>query len=229
MTRPGRNLIVTILGRKGSGKTFLSKKILAEYPCVVAIDTVAQYHPEDGFEVVTGKNRGAVALQHVYTAHARGRIDGFKIALRADDTDELMELIGVVYEMPGVLVVIDEASFYCSPSKLPPNVSRLVRLGRHRNISQVYIAQRPSEVHRSITAQSDIVVSFVQREERDVKYLIENGGGIDAEHVSELPRYKLIAFGDGMEGEDVPLAIIEQRVTFGSRHGRQLDMLEEDA
>lgn len=215
-----RNLIVTIFGRKGSGKTWLSYSILREFRRVVAIDTVAQYGPEQGFEVVHGKAAGARALA------AASKKPEFKIALRSDDTEELLALLGVVYTMHDILLIVDEAPFYCSPQKLPREMSAIVRMGRHREISQLYIGQRPSEVHRSITAQSDIVVSFVQREERDVKYLVENGGGYDAEHVAQLPKYKLIAFGDGMERDDVPVAIIAQRHTFGGGVQEELDLGE---
>lgn len=99
-----------------------------------------------------------------------------------------------------------------------------MRLGRHRRISQLYVAQRPSEVHRSITAQADIIVSFYQREERDVKWLLDAGGGVDAEHVMELEQYRLIAFGDGIDRDDVPLAILAQRTQFGGKDKNQLDL-----
>lgn len=219
----GRNLIISVFGRKGSGKTELTKKIARTYPRVTAVDTVAQYTEQDGWTVCMGQEACAAAL---VAAHRRQE---YKLALRSDDTEELLALFPVIYELPDSLVIVDETPFYCSPSKLPRELSLLVRLGRHRNISQIYVAQRPAEVHRSITAQSDIIVSFQQREKRDIQYLIEAGGGVDAEHVEELPRFQLIAFGDGMERRDVPLAILAQRKEFAARRGRQLDAFEEES
>lgn len=216
-----RNLIVSIFGRKGSGKTELSKKILRDFPRVIAFDTVAQYGEEEGFTVCFGKEACARAMER----HARAQ--SFRLSLRSDDTEELLALMEVAYELTDTLVIVDETPFYCSPSNLPRELSLLVRYGRHRRISQVYIAQRPSEVHRSITAQSDIIVSFVQREPRDVKYLVDAGGGLDAEHVDRLPQYRLIAFGDGMERPDVPLAILEQLHHFGGKRAKQLDAFED--
>jgi hypothetical protein len=214
-----RNTIIAVFGRKGSGKTELTKRIMEDgWDRVIAVDTVAQYQETDGFEVAYGFKACAAAL-----TKAEKR-EEFRIALRSDDTDELLRLFPVIYEFTDVLVVVDETPFYCSPSKLPRELSLLVRYGRHRRISQLYVAQRPSEIHRSITAQSDIIVSFVQREARDVQYLVDNGGGRDAEHVSELPQYRLIAFGDGMESGRVPLPILAQRYDFSRRDPRQVDM-----
>lgn len=219
-----RNLIVSIFGRKGSGKTELTKKIVRDFPRVIAFDTVAQYGEDNGFTVYYGREACARALaQHEKAAE-------FRISLRSDDTADLLALMGVAYEYTDVMVVVDETPFYCSPSQLPIEMSKLVRYGRHRRISQLYVAQRPSEIHRSITAQSDIIVSFTQREQRDVKWLVDGGGGTDAEHVGELPKYKLIAFGDGMEnGDNIPTAILAQRHTFTGHNPNQLDMLEDRA
>lgn len=218
---PGnKNLIVSVFGRKGSGKTELTHKMLREYPRVIAFDTVAQYGEDRGFIVVHGREAGARALERI--EHKAE----FRIALRADETEDLLALMEVAYAFEDVLVVVDETPWYCTPQKLPRELSMLVRLGRHRRISQFYVAQRPSEIHRSITAQSDIIASFVQREQRDVQWLIDAGGGADAEHVAELDKYKLIAFGDGMEGSDVPLAILAQRQQFGGRDKSQVDMFE---
>lgn len=213
-----QNLIVSIFGRKGSGKTFLSRKILKDFDRVVAVDTVAQYSESDGFEVFEGYEAGERALI------AAERREKFRISLRSDDTEDLLRLLRLVYELQDTLVVVDEAPFYCSPSKLPPALSLIVRQGRHHKLDQIYIAQRPAEVHRSITSQSDIVVSFVQREKRDVDFLIEAGGGRDAERVSELPPYKCIAFGDGMDR--CPSAILAQMHTFRGER-RQLDAFED--
>lgn len=226
MVAPGadlvnRNLIVSIFGRKGSGKTELSKKIAADFPRVIAVDTVAQYGPEDGFEVYFGRDACAAAI-----VKAEKR-DEFRISLRSDDTEDLLQLFRVIYEVTDILVLVDETPFYASPQKLPTELSLLVRYGRHRRISQVYIAQRPSEIHRSITAQSDIVVTFVQREKRDVAYLMENGAediGATEQDIRELPKYKLLAFGDGMGREDVPVAILAQMHELHRRDSKQIDM-----
>lgn len=219
--RHNENLICTICGRKGSGKTELTKKIAKHYTHVIAVDTVAQYGPEDGFHVAHGKVNCAKLLLEV---HKRPM---YRVALRSDKTDELLELIGALYEFEDTLVIVDETPWYCSPSDLPDELSRLVRYGRHRRISQLYVTQRPSEIHRSITAQSDIIVSFVQREPRDVKYLIDAGGGDQARRVSELPEYRLIAFGDGMDTDKVPIPILEQMHEFRPREPEQLDLFEE--
>jgi hypothetical protein len=215
-----RNLIATIVGQKGSGKTVLTIKIAKYFPRVIAFDTVGQYGERDGFEVKWGRMQGARALVDMNKRLA------FRISLRADEVEDLLALMEVAYDVPDTLIIVDETPWYCSPSQFPVQLSRLVRYGRHRRISQLYVAQRASEIHRSITAQSDIIVSFKQREPRDVKYLIDAGGGEDARRVEELPEYRLIAFGSGMERDDVPPPILEQMHDFHGKEPEQLDMFE---
>jgi DNA helicase HerA-like ATPase len=70
-----------------------------------------------------------------------------------------------------VLFVVEEASVYLKPQLLPDPFKRLVRMGRHRPISQIYVAQRPAMLHRDILSQSDWVATFQQHGSTDVKYL----------------------------------------------------------
>ncbi len=194
-----QNLIVFIAGRKGSGKTTLALAIAQDAPRVFALDTVGQYGPEHGFDVAFGTDAAVRAM-----LGTRGR-DRFRISLRSDSTDELLSLARLAYELPGHLLIVEEASFYCSPYQLPDELSRLIRYGRHRAIDQLYIARRPSEVHRDVTAQADVGVTFAQHEPIDVRYL-RAVAGPGAERVTTLPRYRALVWGDV---ERAPLAAIE--------------------
>jgi hypothetical protein len=69
----------------------------------------------------------------------------------------------------------------------------------------IFIARRPSELHRDITANSDVVVTFQQHEPRDVLYL-RSIFGPGAVAVRRLPRFRIMYFG---EIEKVPLAALE--------------------
>jgi len=191
------NTIISIFGVKGSGKTTLVQEIAREHPRVFAFDTVGQYGPELGAKVVFGLGPGAVAMVEA------SRRERFFVSLRSDNVDDLVRLLAVAYEVTDSLVIVEEASFFSSPAFLPVELSQLVRLGRHRRISQVYVAQRPSEVHRAITAQSDLVVSFHQEEDRDLLFL-KGRFGQRVEKLRTLQRYKVMVAGDL---DKVPLAV----------------------
>lgn len=208
------NTIVTVFGRKGSGKSTLVRQIADEFPRVTVIDTLGEYGVRThtarnlvlpstimpGWTVTQTKVQGGAAIVRL------AKLPEFRLSLRAADTVDLLELLEVVYEVPDQLVIVEEASFYVSPSQLPPQISTLVRVGRHRRISQVYVARRPSELHRDLTAGSDLVVSFQQHEPRDVEYLVKLAGP-EAASVKSLKRFKVWAYGDLSKA---PLALLHR-------------------
>jgi DNA helicase HerA-like ATPase len=199
------NTILVIFGRKGSGKTELSRKIIREYPRVFAFDTLAEY--DKGFKVCEGKQACIDAMLSVKDARS------YRLSLRCIKLEDNLALMDLAYEFPRSLVVVEETSLYARPTFLPDEIAKLVRYGRHREIDQIYIARRPSEVHRDLTAQADLVISFEQREPRDVKYLRDVAGDA-AERVQSLPKYKVLAFGDF---EKMPIAVSEQLYRPGDR------------
>lgn len=196
------NSIITILGRKGSGKTTLAMQIVKEHSRVVALDTMGQYQATKGDLAVTF-NDGLALL--VKTDERKT----FRISIRLDETDDYLDILNVCYHVPNSLLVIEEASFFCSPFVLPTELSRLIRYGRHRDISMIFISRRPSELHRDVTAQSDVVVSFAQSEPRDIAYL-KAYAGKDIRAVQTLPPFKCLAWTPQGGSGKLPLAVQAQ-------------------
>jgi len=191
------NSIVTILGRKGSGKTTLVREIVREHRRVVILDYIGEYGADCGARVVAGFS----ASIHALVAASRER--AFRLSLRMLD-EETLAALPVAWELEDYLLVVEEASAYCSPSQLPPEIARIVKFGRHQRISQVYVAQRPSMLHRHVTSQSDLIVSFHQHEPIDVRYLSAIAGE-EAKCVQELGDYEIYAAGNL---EHAPLAVL---------------------
>lgn len=201
------NTIICVFGVKGSGKTTLVQEIVRTHrpPRVIIFDTVGQYGNAERAQVFYGLGPGAHAIV------TKSRVSAFRISLRSAETGDLLRLMEVAYEVPDSLVVVEEASFFCSPSQLPYQLSQLVRLGRHRRISQVYVAQRPSEVHRAITAQADLLVSFRQMEDRDLMFL-RGRFGPGVERLRELSPYRVMIAGDESKA---PLPVLERLDSVG--------------
>jgi len=195
------NVIVTVLGRKGMGKTTLVKELIREYPRVVVLDTNGEY----GDAVAEQYGELGEAVHRLAEVAPVESHSSFSIAYVPDQIPEDgLAFLSVAWEVTDCLVVVDEAAMYCASFVLPDEISKLVRLGRHRAISQVYVAQRAASLPRDITAQSDCVVSFQQHEGRDLEYMRQLFGE-RAEALRTIPKYKLMLFGDA---EKAPLAAL---------------------
>lgn len=185
-----QNTIASVFGRKGSGKSTLVLEITREFRRVLVLDYLGEYGAAEGFTVCEGFEACVNAL--VRWAH-RPR---FALSLRVDEVHEALALLTVAWEIEGgFLLVVEESSWLCSPSSLPRELAKFVRMGRHREVSQLYVAQRPAMVHRDVTSQSDVIVSFQQHEKRDIAFLEASILGERANDVRTLAPFAIIAGG----------------------------------
>ena len=191
-----QNVVITIIGRKGSGKTTLAKEISLEQKRLVIIDANAEYEIGEvcwGLQECTAK-----LVQHENSKR-------FRISCRCLAVEDNLRLIGLCYHLHDCWIVIDETSMYASPTSVPDEISRLVRFGRHRRLSLVFIARRASEIPRDITANSDLLITFRQHEPRDIQYL--KAIHSDADRCLHLPDYHFAVFG---EKSKAPFIVLER-------------------
>jgi len=199
------NTILVLFGRKGSGKTTLVKEIASGHPRVFVLDTIGEY--EEGFVRADGLEACVDAVME-----ARGRRQ-FCYSLRVVEeapTGQRGELaiLDLIYEShERALVVVEEVSQLCSPVWLPREVAQLVRYGRHKRIHQIYVARRPSEVHRDLTSNADLVATFEQREPRDLAYLAQYMGP-EGMLARTLPLHRVLVYG---ELQKAPVALLARR------------------
>jgi hypothetical protein len=194
-----RNVVISVFGRKGSGKSTLVREIVDEAPRVIVFDTMGEY----------ARKRDKIFDTFESAASELGRVQHerrFRVIIQLVDEEDALAAMRVAYDVPACLIVVEETSFYCSPSYLPMELARFVRYGRHREIDQIYVSRRPAEIHRDLTAQSDLIVSFQQHEPGDVEYL-RKVMGPDADRLPGLPKYAIIVSGDVA---DAPLPILER-------------------
>lgn len=192
------NIIGTVVGMKGSGKSYLMKQVVNDFPRVLAIDSLGEY---DALLPISGFTECVNALV------VNERSAEFKLSLRTLSLEDDIRLLGLVGKMSDVTIIIEEAPRYVGPQGMPLEIEELVRLGRHRNINQFFLAQRASMLHRDMTAMSDIIVSFHQHEPRDIAYLRMFMGDM-AEGAPNLHNYESIVWGPDLK---MPWAILKRK------------------
>lgn len=198
------NTITTVLGQKGMGKTVLTKEIILEHARVIVIDSTGEYDEEIGCVPAEGIKAATEFLVRYQSLHR------FCLSYRPATDEEALRFLDLCYEVHHYLLVIDEANIYMAASSLPTPIANLVRRGRHREISQIYCAQRASSIHREVTSASDVIVAFRQHEARDVEYLRREGFGERAEVLPTLQVHQALVYAP--DPSKIPLAVHRREV-----------------
>jgi len=189
------NSITCVFGRKGSGKTWYIIKLIQNQKRLVIVDTLAEYGEKTN-DLPFCKG---VIIDDLYSfiSYLQSTHDKeFRVILRLTDEAEVEKAFETIWTVGELLLVIEEVDYYCNPSFISPAFSKIYKYGRHKNLSTIAISRRPYEVNRLLTAQADTVVSFQQREQRDIEYLAKFSDGERAEKLRDLPVGQFIVWGD---------------------------------
>src|SRR5215469_18422441 len=117
-----------------------------------------------------------------------------------------------------LLLAVEEIPLLCSASYIPPELGRLVRLGRHRRVSLLWTAQRAAEVSRTLTAMTDVFVLFSCTEPRDLDAIRERCGAEIAEKVSRLGLHDCLIWD--VIGRRELSSLESERVLYASSRGQ---------
>lgn len=180
MARGYRRLVALVYGQTGSGKTVLARSILQERvkalgPSAVGIivDTLQEHYDVPAIAPDTFENFLALDSRR-----------GVRIVRALLDTDDDFDRFSAdlenSYMAPRdggrrrgpVVLMVDEVSYWTSPGKSTPGLSRLIRYGRHWQVDLIGVARRPAETSRELSAQSTIlyIVGGIV-EPRDLAYM----------------------------------------------------------
>lgn len=186
--------VTTILGFRGCGKTYLSRKIQELYPRVIIIDVTGEY--SDGVECYDF-DEFAEALQNSLNQ------DSFRIIFHSHmdagpeekaAIDHCIRLAMVRSSAPeaksnNLLLVLEEVQNYSSPHSLPHYLRYAYLTGRHHGMAILATSQRPAEVHKTILSQSHNLFAGHVQEQNDIKYLSSRLGA-HADKLYTLPERK---------------------------------------
>lgn len=198
-----QNRIVGIAGRKGSGKSTVAREILEHCDRLFMLDMMGEHVwiPEK-FERLDD------AVIFLLESPNRGQFWARYIP-QDDDEDgleaEFSEICSIVYDQGNMLLAVEEVPSVSSPNYAPRKFSKLIRLGRHRNVSIVYTAQRLGECPRKLTAATDVFVLFNTTEPLDLDAIAKRCGQEIARKVTELGLHGFIVY-DAIEKREISTA-----------------------
>lgn len=180
------NEIITVLGQRGSGKSSWVKKHIPNVPRFILWDTLGEYTSFEQFENLQDlfnyvhKNQGG-PFQAVYNS------------IENEDFERVCQIVGAV---ENCCFIIEEVDTYATPTQCPYELMKLLKIGRHYNISMIFVSRRPAEIHRMITSQSQRFILCKIIEPNDVRYLKSVVGPV----ADELPGLEILHYVDWKHG-----------------------------
>src|SRR2546425_2137490 len=183
-----QNRIIAAVGRKGSGKSTIAKRILQRSGRLFIFDTMGEHRWAPNVCRDLGEAQELLAWAEMQETFAGRYLP------EGDIQEDFTFLAEMVYGQGHVLFAVEEIPLLCSASYLPPELGQLVRLGRHRSLSFLWTAQRAAEVSRTLTAMTDVFILFSNTEPRDLDAIADRCGIAIAEKVSRLPLHGFIVW-----------------------------------
>lgn len=195
--------MISVFGRRGSGKTSLCAEIAEQFERVIIYDTRARIDTHNSFGAdcyIPGAIRIMGDFEKLVEALVKNK-RSYKIIftpLNPEDDFELFCELCNSKEINDALVVIEEVGLVTKSSAfgMPEAFNKLLRFGRHHGLHILTNAQRPCDVHRSITANSSHIICFSQTEPRDLAYLTGFFGST-TDRIRTLKKYNFICWHDG--------------------------------
>jgi len=188
--------IILIFGKRGSGKSYLAKKLIEKESRLVVFDSMSEY--DSGVTFNSESLDGFVAFwRKVYRQN-------FRLIYRPLNPDAEIESISeLVYTLGNVCFLVEEIDCYCSAYQISESFAAIVQRGRHKNITLIGITQRPYGIHRLLTSQAKEIYVFNTNEPRDREYLRALLGQEIEVKLDSLKQYEFVKWQDGKDGMEI--------------------------
>ncbi len=152
-----------IIGVTNSGKTYLTTKIINnlrdKYNKIIIIDDLNQINDEN-FKVCTCLEDFVRSIVNKAKFH---------IILRFESGD-YTDAFKIIWIIRNCLLIIDELSLFCDVHTIPESLRHIAQRGRLKNISLIWNTQRPANISRNITSQTEFIIAFKLTEINDLRY-----------------------------------------------------------
>jgi len=175
-------MIITIFGKKGSGKTTLSKEIMVNLG-----GRVVFLSPVENVNFENTEIWDIADIEEKMEKMKPGEILVIKLA-----EVEAMEIVAMqaIYDGEGFTIIIDEIERY----KMSSELSSLIHYSRHFKVNLVCNTRRYTDVPRLLTSQSDLLYVAQTHEPRDIQYLKDFMDPESVEAIKKLPQHTFLCY-----------------------------------
>lgn len=191
-------MLITVFGKRGSGKTTVIRDMIKDQKKpVVIIDVLGNFDPEADKiqEKKNPNNKKWVFCQNTPDAidEIANYVDNPKshpgvIVVQDGNIDRCTDFISsALWKIEGGTLIIDE----CDAIRIAdaPCFNELIRYGRNKGIDLITGCRRPAELDKNITAGADVIYCFTTHEIRDIDYFRVKFGDDLANTLPSLPPY----------------------------------------
>lgn len=190
------NEVITVCGKRGSGKSFLMKKIIEKISNFILYDLNHEHNI-----------KGAIISSDI--RHFKQLLErGFKKIIyhpSSEDKKEFDYVCELVFATGNIMFFVDEADRLMDRWSLSVSVGKIINRGRHKGIGICCVTRRIADLNKSPVSQSHHIFVFQQFLPNDIKYLKEF---IEiAEEAVNLKMYHYIYKSDGQARVCLPIVV----------------------
>lgn len=170
--------VIIVLGRTGMGKSIWCRQFLKDKKRLFVYDPIMEINcsylsTKQLITVAENDNKNSKSMKHF-------RIGTYQV-------EDVPLLTSCAYEYGNCWLSLEEASVvFNAGSRSPDWIRDAIFLGRHRNMSLLVTAQRPTSIPVDLRSQASRIVCFSQHEKNDVGWL-RNYFNDQVETISTLP------------------------------------------
>lgn len=198
--------VIGIIGKRGYGKSVTAKKLVSEEKRLFVFDPLMSNDYNVNFcsreQLVKLHDENAFGIQKDIDINKDGyviheKLKTFRYGIT--ESDDLGILASLSFLSGDNTLVIEECAIaFENPAvKLDRWWRELIFMGRHRNVTLIFIAQRPISIPIGARSQFNRVITFAHHEGSDVSWLKEYFG----DRYYEIPELKRLECLDSDEGD----------------------------
>jgi len=188
--------IILIIGKRGSGKSYLAKKMIAEHRRLLVFDIMSEYTNGVAFGTETHRE----FCEFWLAVHKKD----FTLVYRPiQPKKEIEDIAEAVFALGNMTFVVEQIDSICTAYDLPESFSKIIARGRHRNITLIGLTPAPFGIHRDLTRQAKEIYVFNTKEPRDRDYLKNLLGQEIESKLDALEQYQYVKWEDGKEGLEI--------------------------